>query len=104
MSADEKDKKIVRYRLRQGTRYGKITTNFDERGVVVFVDDAAQASSWACEYHAKLIVERTLQVQAWVKRSSLADWPKFKPLWELKEPSYEPFELTPAEAMELANR
>jgi hypothetical protein len=104
MSANDKPKKVTRYRVKQGERWAKITTDFDERGVLVFTDDIAQASSWACEYHASLIVARTQRVQEWVRRSELAGWKKFEPLLELKAPSYEPVEVTPAEAAEMANR
>lgn len=98
----ETEKKVIRWRLRQGELYGKITTDFDPRGVVVFTPNVEEASTWACEYHAKLIVDRTRQVQEWVRRSSLAGWAKFERLMVLTAPAYESFELTPAEALELA--
>lgn len=104
MSENDKPKPVIRWRIKQGDLYGKISHNFDSRGVIVLTPNKDEASTWACEYHATLAVKRTFELQTSVKRSALADWPKFKPLWALAAPSYESFELTPAEAMELANR
>lgn len=104
MSADDKPKKIIRWRVRQGDLFGFVTRDFDSRGVIVLTPDVAKASSWTCEYHASLVVARTHEVQKWVRRSALADWPKFAPLMKVEALTYESFELTPAEAVELMNR
>lgn len=96
MSAKKQPKPVIRYRVRKGARFTKITHDFDMAGVdgvLAITSDEALADTFPNAYIAKLAIMRTERVQAWVKGSTLASWAKFKPLLEVTDLTIEPVEI-----------